>query len=417
MTERSDGSRSEGPRVPVLILNMHYTGLGIARALQGCGAGAIFGLGAHERMFGNFSRYCEYVRSPDTLLAPEQCRDFLLDFATRFASKPLLFPTRDHDLQFIAKYYSQLTERYSVVAAPPDMLQRILNKATFYAIAEEAGIPYPATAWINCRSDIERVEHSLTFPVIAKPVYSTQWRKKEMWELVGRQKALVIESYDALTAFYSRIEDVDPLMHVQEFIPGSDTDLFVFGSYVSAHGSDIRYFTGRKLLQYPPRSGTGVAVRACPVPEIVDASERLLSCVGYHGVSELEYKLDRRNGRYVLIEMNPRFWDQHGVGAAVGVNLAQCAYLDLTRGALPEQRQDPEPYTWIAEDAYLMSFLLNLRTRAYSLKDFAAALTGRTALAVFERDDWHPAASVAKEFARDVGRMIRYRTPGLRKTA
>jgi predicted ATP-grasp superfamily ATP-dependent carboligase len=206
-------------------------------------------------------------------------------------------------------------------------------------------------------------------------------------------------------------------MHVQEFIPGSDADLFIFGSYVSAHSDDMRYFTGRKLLQYPPQSGTGVAVRACLVPEIVDASRLLLSTLGYRGVSELEYKLDRRNGRYVLIEMNPRFWDQHGVGAAVGVNLAQCAYLDFTRGELPDQRQGPEPCTWIAEDAYLMSFLLNLRTRAYSVKDFAGTLTGRTALAVFQRGDWHPAASVAKEFARDIGRMIRYRTPGLRKAA
>jgi len=33
-------------RWPVVILNMHYTGLGIARGLQGCSAGPIYGLGA-----------------------------------------------------------------------------------------------------------------------------------------------------------------------------------------------------------------------------------------------------------------------------------------------------------------------------------------------------------------------------------
>jgi D-aspartate ligase len=152
-------------------------------------------------MFGNFSRYCEYVRSPDTLLAPEECRDFLLDFAARCDEKPLLFPSRDHDLQFIAKYYQQLKERYSIIAASPEMLQKILNKAAFYSVADKLGLPYPATAWINCGADIEQVERTLTFPVIAKPVYSAQWRKKEMWELVGRQKALVIESYDALKTF------------------------------------------------------------------------------------------------------------------------------------------------------------------------------------------------------------------------
>jgi D-aspartate ligase len=406
MIEYDEADRPRAQRVPVLILNMHYTGLGIARALQGCGAGPIYGLGAHDRMFGNSSRHCQYVQTPDTLLAPEHCRDFLLEFSRQFTTRPLLFPTRDHDLQFIATYYSELVERYSIVAAAPEMLRKILNKATLYSVAEEIGIPYPATAWINSRSDIERVEGSLTFPVIAKPVFSTQWRRKEMWELVGRQKAVVIDSYAELQQFYDRIEAVDPVMHVQEFIPGSDAELVVFGSYVSEKSEAIRYFTGRKLLQYPAQSGTGVAVKACPIPEIVDTSRRLLARLGYHGVSELEYKHDRRNGRYVLIEMNPRFWDQHGLGAAVGVNLAQCVYMDVTQGYVPDQRQNPEPFTWIAEDSYLMSFLLNLKTGAYPAREFLAALKGRTTLAVFERRDWHPAASVAKQFIRDVRRMI-----------
>jgi predicted ATP-grasp superfamily ATP-dependent carboligase len=401
---------------PVVILNMHYTGLAIARALQACGAGPIYGLGAHERMFGNFSRHCTYIRSPDTLLAPEQCRDFLLTFTEQFDSRPLLFPTRDHDLQFISRYYRELMERYAVVSAPPEMLEKILNKASLYEVAEGVGLPYPATAWINSRSDIERAQSELSFPVIAKPVYSTQWRRSEMWELVGRQKAVVIHDADALARFYAPIESVDPLIHVQEFIPGADADLVVFGSYVSPVSGALRYFTGRKLLQYPPQSGTGVAVQACRVPEIVDMSQRLLAQLGYQGVSELEYKHDRRTGKYVLIEMNPRFWDQHGVGASVGVNLAECVYLDMTHGYVPDQHQSAEPFTWIAEDGYLMSFLLNLKTRACPVREFAAALKGRTRLAVFEPRDWRPGAVVATEFVQDVARML-WRRSSARRAA
>jgi D-aspartate ligase len=401
---------------PVVILNMHYTGLALARALQACGAGPIYGLGAHERMFGNFSRYCTYIRSPDTLLAPEQCRDFLLAFCEQFDIRPLLIPTRDHDLQFISRCYRDLMERYTVISAPPEMLQKILNKASLYEVAEEIGIPYPATAWINSRSDIERAQSELSFPVIAKPVYSTQWRRSEMWELVGRQKAVVIHDPHALARFYAPIEPVDPLMHVQEFIPGADADLVVFGSYASGISDAVRYFTGRKLLQYPPQSGTGVAVRACHVPEIVDMSRRLLARLAYKGVSELEYKHDRRTGRYVLIEMNPRFWDQHGVGASVGVNLAECVYLDVTQRYVPEQHQSQEPFTWIAEDGYLMSFLLNLKTRAYPVSEFTAALKGRTSFAVFEPRDWRPGAVVAREFIQDVARMLWRRSPA-RKAA
>jgi D-aspartate ligase len=402
----NDPRASTKQSAPVLILNMHYTGLAIARALQTTGAGPIYGLGAHDTLFGNCSRYCKYIPCPDTLLAPTRCRDFLLKFSEQFETRPLLFPTRDHDLQFVSEFYGELEERYALIAAPPKTLQTILNKASFYGVAEELALAYPTTAWISSHADLERAAGKLMFPVIVKPVYSTQWRRKELWDLVGRQKAAVIDDYDGLRQFYARIEHVDPLIHVQEFIPGGDDNLVVFGSYVNPNRNITRYFTARKLLQYPPHSGTGVAVRACAVPEIVEPSRSLLARLEYCGVSELEYKYDRRNGKYVLIEMNPRFWDQHGLGAAVGVNLAECVYLDFTKGHVPDQHQDPQPLTWIAEDGYLMSFLRNLKTRSYPAAAFLRALQGRTTLAVFEWRDWHPAVSVARDFLRDVAKII-----------
>lgn len=391
---------------PAVILNMHYTGLGLARALRACGVGPIYGLGAHSTLFGNFSRHAEYVPSPDTLLAPKQCRDFLLSFARRFEARPVLFPTRDHDLQFISRFYDELAEHYVLAAAPPGMMQSILNKADLYQVAEAAGVACPATAWIDSRVDLESALPTLRYPVIVKPVYSAQWRRAELWDLVGRQKAAVIGSEADLRRFYARIEAVDPVIHVQEFIPGDDTNLVVFGSYVDRSRTGTRFFTARKLLQYPPQSGTGVAVQALPVPDIVEPSHRLLARLGYRGISELEYKFDPRSKEYVLIEMNPRFWDQHALGVAAGVNLAQCAYLDLTGGRLPEQQQSMEPVTWIAEDGYAMSFLRNLRTRSYPVSDFLAALKGRRALAVYEGGDARPAITVTREFARDVSKLV-----------
>lgn len=391
---------------PVVVLNMHFTGLAIARGLRNCGAARIYGLGANESLFGNYSRYCQYVRCPDTLLQPEQCRDFLLQFAGQFETPPLLIPTRDHDLQFLSKFHGELQERYIVAAPAPEMLSTILNKAGFYRIADELGIAYPMTAWINSRADLESVRGELSFPVIVKPVYSTQWRKQEMWDLVGRQKAAIISDYDELLRFYAPIETVDPMIHIQEFIPGGDDDLVIFGSYLGRSGQALRFFTGRKLLQYPAQSGTGVAVRACLVPGIIEPSHRLLARLGYRGVSEIEFKLDRRSGKYVLIEMNPRFWDQHGLGTAVGVNLAECLFSDLTEGYVPEQSQNAKVATWIAEEGYLMASVSNLKTKAYSGRDFVRALKGKAAFAVLDIRDWRPAAAVAFQLMRDATKEV-----------
>jgi predicted ATP-grasp superfamily ATP-dependent carboligase len=402
---------------PVVILNMHYTGLAIARGLQTCGVSAIYGLSANDAMIGNHSRFCRHVRCPDTESEAESCRDFLLAFSEQFGTRPLLFPTRDHDLQLIRRFHDELSNRYRIVAAPPPLLQHILNKAALYDTAREVGIPCPATVWIDSQADVRKVKETLAFPVIVKPVYTTQWRKQAVWPLVGGQKAAMIEDYEALLRFYGRVERVDPVMHAQEFIPGADTELVVFGSYANPDAGLLRYFTGRKLLQYPSRSGTGVAVQACPVPEIVEPSRRLLARLGYRGPSEIEYKHDRRTGKHVLIEMNPRFWDQHGLGAAVGVNLAECAFRDMTGVPAPEQCQAEDRVTWIAEEGYVLALVSNLRSRQYEMSEFAGALRGRLALAVFRGDDARPAVAMAARTVRElasgavtrVARALRHR--------
>jgi predicted ATP-grasp superfamily ATP-dependent carboligase len=111
----------------------------------------------------------------------------------------------------------------------------------------------------------------------------------------------------------------------------------------------------------------------------------------------------------VLIEINSRFWDQHRLGAAVGVNLAQCLFLDFTKGHVPEQFQHPKPVTWIAEDGFFEAFLNNIKTRSYPISCFIRALQGHIALAVFEWRDWRPAVSLFTRLISDIVRRIRLR--------
>ena len=65
------------------------------------------------------------------------------------------------------------------------------------------------------------------------------------------------------------------------------------------------------------------------VEEVVDQGLRLLREVGFHGISQVEFKRDPRDGVYKLMEINPRLWQWHGLAAACGVDLPRIAYRDL----------------------------------------------------------------------------------------
>jgi predicted ATP-grasp superfamily ATP-dependent carboligase len=124
---------------------------------------------------------------------------------------------------------------------------------------------------------------------------------------------------------------------LQEVVPGGDKELYTVGSYLGSEGRALGIFCGRKLRQTPrsrklvPRGvGSCRHGEALWLPELVEDSLRLLEVCAYTGISQVEFKRDPRDGRYKLMEINPRLWMWHTLAAACGVNLAHIAYLDLT---------------------------------------------------------------------------------------
>ena len=62
---------------PVLILNMFYSGLGIARQMYGRGV-RVVGISAHRQIYGNFTRLCQVRRVPNSQEHPKELAEYLL---------------------------------------------------------------------------------------------------------------------------------------------------------------------------------------------------------------------------------------------------------------------------------------------------------------------------------------------------
>ena len=80
-----------------------------------------------------------------------------------------------------------------------------------------------------------------------------------------------------------------------------------------------------KVLQRPRRLGIGLCFASAAVPDDLRArATRLLDSLGYFGVFELEFI--RSRGRYLLIDMNPRFYNQIQLDVTRGLDLPMLAY-------------------------------------------------------------------------------------------
>ena len=204
-----------------IVLNMFYTGLGIARSLGSRGI-RVLGLSAHRGIYGNFTRYAEIRRAPDARENPLELLTFLLAHASKFEGS-VIFPTRDDDVLFLDRYRDQLSAHYRLVLPPPAALKASLDKGETARVAEAAGVPYPRCHMVSDDVGLEQAAGNLSYPCVMKPVSAHHWRKSGNWDIVGRRKAIAVDSAEKLRTQYAAISSAEPRVLLQECVPDLTT--------------------------------------------------------------------------------------------------------------------------------------------------------------------------------------------------
>lgn len=386
--ERSSGAGVRlGPNPPVLILNVFYSGMAIARDLAGRGM-RVIGLSAHHDIYGIWSRFCEIRFCPNSQENPEQLFDFLRAQVPELAGS-IIFPTRDADVVFLDRYRNELEPHFRLAIPPRDVLYRVLDKYELVRIADQAEVAVPRTARVRCSADLARVPTDVGFPCVVKPVSSVHWRVGDNWSRVGGRKAFRAEDFKQLCQEYERLATVSSDLLVQEMVPGPVRDIVILGGYVNQNSEPLAFFTARKIVQSPEDFGTGCVVESDEIAEIVDPTTRLWKALNYHGMAEVEYKRDARDGRYKLIEINTRHWDWHQLGSPSGVNLSWTAYQHLAGRNVAPERKPIRRAKWVAEDAYLEYAAAGIYHGELGLSRMCKELAGHRMYGIFSwKDPW-----------------------------
>lgn len=100
---------------------------------------------------------------------------------------------------------------------------------------------------------------------------------------------------------------------IQEFLPDADV-VSTCGFFDALNHSRNLFLTTRKLLGQGEGLTTGVVVETIADPAgLLSRTVAILDALGYRGPFELEFVQDSRCGVYHVLELNMRFWMQHGL--------------------------------------------------------------------------------------------------------
>lgn len=369
-----------------VVMNMFYTGLGIATSLGENGV-PVIGLTSQRGVYGNFTRYAKIVFSPDSRHEPEALLEYLLRLGGELGHGTVLFPTRDDDVIFLDRFREQLGRLFKLEIPASAALTQCLDKWKTYQAARRAEVPTPRSWLIDNAGQIRLALPEISFPCVLKPVEAYHWRAGRNWDIVGGRKAFAVSSAEDLMANYAVIERANHLALIQEMVPGGDDCLVIAACYMGTGSHLVAGFNTQKLVQEPEGFGSGCVVQTADLPELFEPTVRLLQELRYTGIAEVEYKRDARDGQYKLIEINPRPWDQHRLGKACGVDLVYLAYRDLAGMEVSKVETRFAAQKWIADDAFLAATLRLLWHRDPKLKRLFGSTRGRKIHGIWSAKD------------------------------
>jgi predicted ATP-grasp superfamily ATP-dependent carboligase len=155
-------------------------------------------------------------------------------------------------------------------------------------------------------------------------------------DFMAGRKGFVARNKEELAHIAASLPESESTWVLQEIIPGSDAAITLFGAYFDRQSRAHQSFTCRKLRQFPPGFGSASMVRSATLEDTRRLSEDFLRDIGYSGIAGAEFKLDPRDGKLKIIEINPRPTLWFGAAHHAGKRIALAAFCDLANLPLPE---------------------------------------------------------------------------------
>jgi D-aspartate ligase len=182
------------------------------------------------------------------------------------------------------------------------------------------------------------------------------------------------------------VVDADEVM-IQELIPGNGEMQLAYCAFFK-DGQAPASMTVRRLRQHPMEFGrASTYVETVAHPEVEELSLRFLRAIDYHGLVELEYKQDARDGQVKLLDVNARTWGYHSLGQRAGIDFPYLVYADQLALPVTERLRASPGISWIRLATDLPTAMIELTRGRLDWRAYLRSIRVSNVESVFSHDD------------------------------
>ncbi|QMU77473.1 ATP-grasp domain-containing protein [Streptacidiphilus sp. PB12-B1b] len=332
--------------VPALLVKVgrypqHHGGVGALRTL-GRGGVPVHAVVENRLTPAALCRYTggRFVRPSTGFEQPADLADALLAIGRSIGRRSVAVATDDEAALLLAEHADRLAEWFLLPPVPAGLPRRLADKDGLHRLCLEHGVPTPLSRAPTDRAGLLATGRELGYPLVLKNLEA--WTRLRAPAV--HHTTVVRDERELLAAFPA---DTVPSVLVQEYLPPEQAEDWITHLYCPADGSEPLVFTARKIRSWPPDAGVTTRARALENPPLAEQAREFCRRVGYRGVADLDWRLDRRDGRYKLVDFNPRTGAQFRLFETEdGVDVVRALHLDLTGRPVPRRaRQRARAYT------------------------------------------------------------------------
>ncbi|HZL27451.1 MAG TPA: ATP-grasp domain-containing protein [Acidobacteriaceae bacterium] len=222
----------------------------------------------------------------------------------------LVVPTTDSATLPFQLHRRQFEPLVRMCLLPDDVYRICANKDETWELANRLSICVPRQAIVASAQEALDAAATFGYPLVLKPRASSNERNP-----MKRQKVLKAENEEELLRLAAEMTANGAVLAQENFI-----GIGVGVEVLCKDGRILMSFQHERV--HEPLKGGGSSYRkSVPLsPDLLDATARMMQALEYTGVAMVEFKLDRASGRWILIEINARFWGSLALCDAAGLD-------------------------------------------------------------------------------------------------
>jgi D-aspartate ligase len=274
--------------------------------------------------------WSQYVSKTYSAVPETDDQGFLKNLVAIGVAEPghMLLPTSDHTAWLYTENAAMLRQYFRIYQPSASTMRRILDKKLLAEAAVEVGIPVLESWYPRNLEEVMSIASSLPYPILIKP--RTQLYRPSNDKGMNVNSANELISY-CEKLFKGELKETNGLLRdaniiLQRFVGGA-SQVHSISGFIDRTGELFVTRHSAKVFQRSQPVGVGVCFESLPSnPMLADSVRNLCRELNFFGIFEVEFLWFE--GRWSVIDFNPRLFSQVGMDVERGLPLPLFAYLD-----------------------------------------------------------------------------------------